>query len=299
MWSCLAAAALWAIAVALFRPLIEQHGPAAVNLGKSSLAALAFASATLFLGATPDVAARPGLWLLVALSGFVGMAMGDSLLFFAIRAGGVQRTLVIFNTSPLLAALAAVPIYGERPTGAGWLGIALILAGVTLVETDRVRIQGTAADRAITPGGGKSGAFVLVAGLGAAACQAAGIIMNRGPLQEIGLVPASATRLGAASLGLLILLALYKVGRRALRPLGSFGVWQRLSIPAFLGTVIAVYLMMRGIRDVPAATSAALLATTPIFSLPIARFVLHEAIGVRSVLGTLVGVAGVALLNTG
>lgn len=289
MIACLAAAALWAIAVSLFRRALDDLGPSAVNVGKCAFASLCFWVGVLVASAPPDLGARAGTWSIVALSGVIGMALGDTLLFVAVRDGGVQRALVLFNTSPVMAAVAAVAIYGETPSAAGWIGMAVTLAGVMLVETDPARPRPRA----------KTGAAwrTAAAGLGAAACQAAGILMNRGPLQVIELVPASAVRLSAASLALLVVMLLTRDGRPALAALAHSRAWQRIVPPTLIGTVLAVYLMMRGIRDVPVATSAALLATTPVFALPIARFVLREPIGARSIVGTLLAVLGVALLG--
>lgn len=288
MISCLVAAALWALAVSIFKGSIQRMGPGIVNLGKCALAALAFWIWAAFLDWSPE-AGTPWQWGAIALSGVIGMAVGDLLLFVAVREGGVQRALVIFNTSPILAALAAMPIYDEHPTLAGWGGIGLILAGVTMVETDpRRRVSTSGMDR------GRP-VMALFAGLGAAAGQAAGIVMTRGPLQEIPLVPASALRLSAAALALVVIFVLTARGRAALAG-STWRDWRGLALPTTIGTILAVYFMMRGIREVPAGVSAALLATSPIFALPISRFVLGESLGVRSVLGTMLVVAGVALL---
>ena len=263
MISCLVAAALWALAVSIFKGSIQRMGPGVVNLGKCSLAAMAFWIWAAFLEWSPE-AGTPWQWGAIALSGVIGMAVGDLLLFVAVREGGVQRALVIFNTSPILAALAAMPIYDEHPTLPGWSGIGLILVGVSLVETDprrRGAAQGIEGGRPL---------IALLAGLGAAGGQAAGIVMTRGPLQEIPLVPASALRLSAAALALVVIFLLTRKGRAALAS-PSWRDWRGLVLPTTIGTIVAVYFMMRGIREVPAGVSAALLATSPIFALPISR----------------------------
>ncbi|GAB4374051.1 MAG: DMT family transporter [Acidobacteriota bacterium] len=285
---CLAAAALWAVAVSMLRTPIRTHGAAAANLGKCLLAAAAF---WLLVPLTGGLGARGNAadWSLLALSGVVGMAAGDLCLFLAVRHGGVQRALVIFNSSPLLAALGAIPVYGEWPAAGTWLGMLLVIAGVTLVESDPVRRREARPDATAPP------RSVLFYGLGAAAGQAAGILLSRGPLQAVPLVPASAVRLSAAAIALVALLPLAARRRAGLRSVTPAAL-RDLALPTLIGTVIAVLFMMRGIRDVPAAISSSLLATTPIFSLPIARFVLAEPLGARSVAGTLLAVAGIAVM---
>jgi drug/metabolite transporter (DMT)-like permease len=289
MISSLVAAALWALAVVLFRDPIRRHGPAGVNFFKCTLAAVCFwAFIALVRPISSDAAT--GAWTLVALSGVVGMSLGDLLLFIAVREGGVQRALVLFNSSPLLTALVAIPVYGELPTLPAWIGIVLILVGVSAVETDPYRLRGSTPTEPSRPW------LAALAGTGAAAGQAAGILMARGPLQQIGVVPATAVRITTAAVALGLLLVASRGGRRTLAGLAR-GPWRQLAAASLIGTVLGLYFMMRGIQEVPAGIAAALIATSPIFSLPIARFVLHEPLGPRALLGTLVAVAGVVLIQ--
>jgi drug/metabolite transporter (DMT)-like permease len=64
-----------------------------------------------------------------------------------------------------------------------------------------------------------------------------------------------------------------------------------------LGTVIALPLAMKGQSVIAPGIAASLLATTPIFALPISVFALREPIGPASLAGTVLAVAGVALLS--
>ena len=47
------------------------------------------------------------------------------------------------GTGPLLAALAATAFFGERPTTAGWIGIALVLGGIVAFTGDPRKLMGT------------------------------------------------------------------------------------------------------------------------------------------------------------
>ncbi len=290
MLACLIAAALWAFSLAYFRDPIRQRGPVAVNFFKCTFACLCFWLWTIVLGTFPGRDAA-GAFGLLALSGVIGMSIGDVLLFIAVREGGVQRALVLFNTSPLIALVLALPVYGTLPSPIQLVGMAAVLAGVLLVETDPVRRAGN--ERASN--GGRPW-LAFFAGLGGAAGQAIGIVLSHGPLQSVDIVPASAIRLTAASAGLLAY-ALFKPRiRSALRELTP-RTWPRLALPSLFGSVIAIYFMMVGMRDVEPGISATLLATTPIFSLPVARFLLKEELGWRSALGTAAAVIGVVLIG--
>ena len=297
--SCLVAAALWAISISLFRPLIARFGPAPVNFFKCAFASVAYFAWLALAGRLAGLAALdPGAIGQLALSGFVGMAIGDSLLFSAVEAGGVQRTLVIYNSAPLMTALLAWAAGGAVPSAQVWLGMVLVVLGVGLVETDPARPRAT-------PGGAGSGTgasrpdaralrWTVIAALGAALGQATGLLLMQQPLQSVPIVEASLVRLAAAGAGVFVLLALRRGGSAELTRMGP-RTWPALALPSAVGTVIAVIFMMQGVRDLPPGIAAALLGTTPLFSLPISRFVLAEPVGVRSLAGTSLAVLGVAL----
>ena len=289
MLSCLIAAALWAVSLSLYRRPIRDLGPAEVNLFKCAAAVAAYWVWILAVGPRAGLGGA-GDWASLAASGVVGFTIGDLLLFVSVREGGVQRALVLFNTSPLMTALLAIVVLGEIPPPRRWLGMGLVLAGVFLVETDPVRV----AAAALRPARARPW-LATFAGLGAALGQSLGILLSRGPLQTVPVLPATAIRLSAAvvTLAPLVAFAPSGLGFRGLAPRN----WRRLLLPTILGTGIALLFSMRGIRDVPAGVAASLLATTPIFALPISRFVLDEPLGLRSVAGTMVAVGGVALLG--
>jgi drug/metabolite transporter (DMT)-like permease len=185
---------------------------------------------------------------------------------------------------------------GGAPSARVWAGMLLVAIGVGLVETDPGRpASGRAGGRAagVRPDP-KALRWTVIAALGAALGQATGLLLMRGPLLTVPIVEASLVRLAAAGAGVLLLLLLRRGGRASVVRMGP-RAWPALALPSLTGTVIAVIFMMQGVRDLPPGIAAALLGTTPLFSLPISRFVLSEPVGPRSFAGTAAAVLGVAL----
>jgi drug/metabolite transporter (DMT)-like permease len=174
----------------------------------------------------------------------------------------------------------------------------LVVVGVGLVETDPARPRpsrgGTGSEGATAPPDARTLRWTVIAALGAALGQATGLLLMQRPLQSVPIVEASLVRLAAAGAGVLLLLAVRRGGPGELARMGP-RAWPGLALPSVIGTVIAVIFMMQGVRDLPPGIAAALLGTTPLFSLPISRFVLAEPVGLRSLAGTSLAVAGVAL----
>jgi drug/metabolite transporter (DMT)-like permease len=300
--ACLAAAFLWAVAVTLFRRPVERYGARTVNLAKCLLATLLQGLTVWAAGqGSALLTASAGSLALVAASGVVGLTLGDTALFAAVRRIGVHRTLLLQTLSPVFAALIAFLWRGERITAGQAGGALLILAGVALVVAPR-RPLGTpgtatlgegarAAATAAVPGL----AFALLAALG----QGGGVVLAKSGMEEIGFLPASFLRLAAAALGLL-LIGIFSEDLKRLGPFLRDRDMLARALPAtLLGTYLALFLMMAGVALAPASVAAVLLATSPVFSLFLEAALERRAPDLRGLAGTLLAVAGVAVLSSG
>ncbi|HSN57128.1 MAG TPA: DMT family transporter, partial [Candidatus Sulfomarinibacteraceae bacterium] len=125
----LTAAALWATSVVLFRGPIASWGARAVNLAKCLIGAVLLALTLPATGGYAELATAPGRDLaFIALSGLVGLTLGDTALFAAVARLGAHRTLLVQTTAPVFAGLLAAA-GGERLAPGQLLGAAVVLAG--------------------------------------------------------------------------------------------------------------------------------------------------------------------------
>lgn len=76
---------------------------------------------------TPKVAA------LTALTGFLGLGVGMTLLLFALSGGDVGIVSTLSATSPVIILPMLWARTGERPAGAAWIGAALVVAGMGFI----------------------------------------------------------------------------------------------------------------------------------------------------------------------
>jgi drug/metabolite transporter (DMT)-like permease len=293
---CLSAALLWAVAVAVFRGAVLEHSARTVNLAKLWLGAALQGLTVLALGQAQVLGAASGRALvLLALSGLIGLTLGDTALFGSVARIGVHRALLLQTLAPVFAAVFAWAWRNSLPSGLETLGAAVILCGVALVVAPRRGgpIPGAAA-RASTP---------VVAGLAlgvlAAFGQGTGVVLAKEGMTEITFVPASFLRLATAAVGLALCeaarLRLHRLAHLLVAPI----MLSRVVPATLLGTYVALFLMMLGIALVPAAVSATLLATSPVFGLLIDTFVYRQPLTARGVVGTLLAVVGVAVLSQG
>lgn len=279
----LGTALCWAIGLTLFRRDVREVGARAVNLFKGIVGSLAFLL-VLGLGAARSAPLDAQMWL--ALSGVVGLALGDTLLFKALGTLGAHRTALLASLGPVLTTVGGWIFLGELLTAARLCGIALAVGGVTAVVWFR------RADRP-EPEAHLSG---ITLGVAAAACQAAGVLMAKRGLQDADALVGTTLRLVSATAVLAVVAFLRRDLRTDLGRLLRPAPLRRLVPAALLGTFLGLWLMQVGIRLTEAAVASALHSTTPLFTLPIAVFFLRERAGALSWAGSVLAVAGVILL---
>ncbi|HEX9737185.1 MAG TPA: DMT family transporter [Thermoanaerobaculia bacterium] len=283
----LGAALLWAVTLTMFRPAVDEHGAWTVNLGKSSIAAALLALTVLAMGEATALAAAPGRGVAVtALSGVVGLTLGDTALFGAIRRLGVYRALLFQTLGPVFAALIEIGFYGVAPRPARLAGIAVVLAGVALVFSP-------ARPRTAAPPRDVLGYVLAVV---AAFGQGAGVVLAKDGMGDLPLVSASFLRLLAGMLSMILVMSVNGRLRGAVRYLAAWRTLRRVVPPTFLGTYVAILMMMAGVAWAPASVAAVLLSTSPIFSLFIDHWTAGTPLTLRALAGTAVAVAGVGVL---
>jgi drug/metabolite transporter (DMT)-like permease len=289
--AALAAALLWALATLLFGQLGKSLLPLGLNLAKGAIALLLLALTLLVLGRPP--AGLEG-WVLVLLlaSGGVGIGLGDTVYFAAINHLGARRALLMETLAPALAALLAAVGLGEVLSWSAYLGMALTLAGVGWVISQR--LPPTAE---VTPSPGYRG---ILYGVLAALGQASGAVLSRAALADTSVDPlwSSLLRLVGGVLLITTLLASQGQLRHHIKPLESGRVLALVAVAAVLGTYLGIYLQQIALKYSPTGVAQALTATSPLFILPMAVLVGDRVTG-RAVGGAVVALAGVVLLVNG
>ncbi|MGF1535184.1 MAG: EamA family transporter [Elainellaceae cyanobacterium] len=300
--AALFAALIWALTSTVYAGIGQQIPPLPLNLLKG-LAAIGFTLVTLAGRQSPDLN-WPSVGLL-ALSGAVGIGLGDTAFFESLNCLGARRGLLLEALAPPLAALIAWLALGERlPTLAYW-GILLTVSGVAWVVVERTPPQVTAA--AIAPDLQTSrppendvAKFLLLRGIGfgslAALAQASGAVLSRAALADTAVPPlwSSLIRLvGGCAVLTLWLGARPQPGRfKALRSPRLIVI---VIATAFASTFLAIWLQQTALKYTATGVAQAIGATSPLFVIPIA-LLLGDRVSSRAILGAITALVGVCLL---
>jgi drug/metabolite transporter (DMT)-like permease len=227
-------------------------------------------------------------WL--GLSGIIGLALGDALLFQAFILIGARLGMLLLSLNPILAALLGWLVFQESLTALQILGIILAVLGVVAVVSER------GASGGVTFTSKKDYTKGVFLGLGAAACQAGGLIAARPGLAG-GFPPLSATliRMVAAALIIWGIAVVQKQVRETFSRVDGRS-WLIMSGGAFVGPVLGVTLSLYAIQTTFVGVASTLMAMTPVFMLPIGYFIFHERFGWKAIAGTGLAMVGITLL---
>lgn len=300
----LATSLFWSISPLLFTAAAKRLGPTAVNVVRLAFAVvvLGITHRLLFGHWIPEALPRQVTFL--AISGVLGLSIGDQALFGAFLDIGPRLASLVMTTAPLFAAFFGWLVLGERLHPAAWLGIALTLGGVGWVVSERP-------DRPLGARSPRWGRGVLLAVVGSA-CQAGGLLLSKQGMghgwlsPDAHMAPQAATlvRMVFAALGMLPIVGLHHlrnrirrgVSRETLR-IGSAGAGLMFAVGgAVVGPFLGVWLSLVAADRAPLGIAQTFCSLPPIFILPLMAVIHGERISRRAVLGAFVSVAGLALL---
>jgi len=299
--AALAAAALWAAASVIFRRLGDDDvSPLAMNLLKCSIALVLLVATSVVLvgrGWPTDLG-----WTnttILAVSGVVGLTLGDTAFFASLTRIGSRRSLLLRALSPPLTALLAIPVLGEPLTIKMCAGMILTVGGVVWVIMERE--PGPAPDpdeplKAEDDGFSREELVGLGYGVAASVLEAVGAVLTKWGGNDIPALDISIVRLLFGTLGLVIVVGATARIREVVEPMTVKRKAWLVVVATFFGTYLGIWLSMAGIRYTYTGVALTLASTSPVWILPLTHFFEDDTVTARAVVGAIVAVVGIAVL---
>jgi len=282
----LLSACSWALGAILWRRLGEHLSSYSMNLGKVILGSIGLGIILLLIGFEP-VGTQSVLFL--GLSGVLGIAIGDTFFFLALMELGPRRASLMGALNPVAIAVAAALFLGERPSAGAWAGIAATTLGVGWVLWERAPAVGGAPDSSLG----------IRYGLLSVLCTAFAVLLAKVGVLSVPTVQAAWIRLVAGSIGLV----LWGVCRSELggwvRPFGNTRLLAKVVAVVTVVVIGGFWLSIVALKHIDASIAGTLNSTSPLFILPLSSVLLKEKISLRTILGTVVAIGGVALILMG
>lgn len=230
--------------------------------------------------------------IVLALSGLVGIFLGDIALFATLRRIGPRRTAVMFSSNGPISAMIGFFVLGEVLQPVVFFGVVLVVVGVVVVILNR---QPVGEVHELEKSHGNM-TWAVFCGLLAATGQAAGAVIAK-PILEQGVDPfaASLIRVAAAVICLYLVMILPLKGVRAQNPYTKKYFWQT-ALSGFLGMAIGMSLLLFALKGGKVGVVTTLSSITPVLILPIIWWQTKKCPSIYAWLGALVVVVGSALI---
>ena len=286
--TALLTACCWSCSSYIFTAAANRIGSVQINIDRMLLAVIILFTTITLAGISIDLSKNQIINL--AVSGIIGLVIGDTFLFKAFTMIGTRLSMLLMSLTPAMSAILAYFFLGERIALLGIAGMVITLVGIILVVFDK-KEDGTSSHA----GKGLGIFYGILGALG----QAIGMIFAKLAFEESDINGFLATfiRLFAAAILILpvsILLRRYKNPITLYRA-DTKGLALTLG-GTFFGPFLGITLSLVAISNTSVGIASTLMATVPVLMLPIGKFVFKDHINLKAIIGALIAVAGVAIL---
>jgi len=286
----LGAAVCWAVGSVMSVTPARHLGAFAFTRWRMAMVALMLWAVVAFNGtwATFDAHA----WGVMAVSGLVGIFIGDTALFSAINRLGPRRAGVLFATHAAFSAALGFALLGERMSLQAFAGAVLTLVGVMLAIVLGRHKDETHAWEADNGSVGLGVALALVAAL----CQAVGSLIAKPVMaQQVDPVLASAVRVTVATAAHGVLLMTGFAAARATQA-PTLRVLGQTALNGFIAMGIGMTLVLLALEKGDVGMVAILSSVSPILVLPLLWLQLGRAPAPGAWVGATLTVVGTGLI---
>ncbi|MEW6015923.1 MAG: DMT family transporter [Candidatus Zixiibacteriota bacterium] len=287
----LVTALVWAVAVILFKKSGEKFHPLGLNLFKNILAFLLFLPTIYLFGQTLFHDAPVSDYLLLFLSGFLGLAVADTLFLTSLNILGAGLAAILACLYSPTIIILSVLFLDERLTWMQLAGASLIVAAV-LTTVIKNKNNGAPADKKRLWLGISLGALSYLAG-------GIGVIVMKPVLERSPILWVTEVRLLSGIIFVTALLALHPGRKLILAPGMNRRGWGFTIAGSLAGAYFSMLLWLTGLKFTQASIAAALNQTTNIFIFLLAVIFLKEPVTARRVFGIILAVAGALLVTFG
>lgn len=274
-------AASWACGTLLFDRIGKVMSPAGITFVKGAAGILLMALLAVCLGGFDRIEPMDGLYL--ALSGIIGIAVGDTLFFKSLQDLGAKMQVLFFMLGQVMTMLLSFLFLGELLSVNEYVGSFALLLGVVIV------LWGKQEDHPNKARG-------ILYGLLAIGCFSLSAVIVKYSIHDVDVVSATFYRMSFGTVFILLAGLTSKEIKTWVRPLRDV----RLSVLFLVNVLIITFggflLSMVAIKNISVSLASVLGTTEPIFVLLFAYLFNHDTASRRELVGALVSVLAVIFI---
>lgn len=284
--SALLCAMIWAFAVIMFRKSGETAHPIALNLFKNLLGILLLLPTGWLMGEALTHGASGRDYLLLFLSGTLGIGISDTLFFKSLNLLGAGLSAIIdCMYSPFVIGMSMLWL-GERLKVLQAVGVVLIVSAVFVATFEKHHKTISRHDLI----------WGIIYGVLSMLTVAMGIVIIKPLLAYSPLVWVTQVRLASGALVLAVFLLFRRDRRSIMASMAVSRGWKYMIAGSVMGAYLSLVLWLAGMKYTQASVAAALNQTSNIFTFIFAGLILKEVINPQRTVGIILGVSGVFLV---
>ncbi|MFK7820165.1 MAG: DMT family transporter [Planctomycetaceae bacterium] len=287
----LSAAVLWAFSSLLYAETkLTAWG---MNFSKIAIAVLILFVQLLILSGingTPFLTASTEAWGWLGISGLIGLTIGDTCYFRSLQILGARRCLIVTTTAPVFAAVLGWLLLGEVLVWASAVGIVMTLAGIIWVIRES---DGKDEEPGHYPGTQREG---ILYGTAASVCQAVGAVAAKIAMEDLGALEATFIRMLLAGILAGAVIGLKRQLASTISQLLQPELLRKFLPAVLCGTWLGVWFSQVAFKYADVGIAQTLLATCPLFAIPMVRMKYGTKITATAMAGSLVAVIGICLI---
>ncbi len=287
-FAALAVAIFWTVTALAFESASRKIGSLNVNILRLALA-LVFISIFTFISRghfLPMDASRHN-WIWLALSGIVGLVLGDYYLFRSYTLIGSRFSQLIMTLAPPLSAVFAYFILGESLKIIQIVGMAIVILGIAIAIFNKP-VKGEKLSIKLAPAG------LFYAFIGALG-QALGIVLSKYGMDDYDPFASTQIRIIAGVAGYSIIISLLRRWKHVGISLSNLPAMKVLTLGAFFGPFLGISFSLLSVKYTEAGIASTIMSISPVLILAPSIWIFKEKITTLEIAGAILSVAGVAL----
>ncbi|WP_087024524.1 DMT family transporter [Thaumasiovibrio subtropicus] len=288
-WLALLAAFLWAFSSMISVTPARHLGTFAYSRWRMACVTLMLCSAATFMSGWSSLLHQD--YAVMALSGLIGIFIGDTALFACFNRVGPRRAGLLFSCHAVFSAILGVWLFDESLYGWKLVGAILVFSGVLLAVFFGQNKRAHSWEKV------NGNLWIAISlGLTAALCQSLGAIIAK-PVMSSGSDPiaASAIRMATALTAHCVLFCCgFKIAK-ASSPM-NWSILGQVALNGFLAMGVGMTLIMIALSRGDVGMVGLLSSTTPIMILPLMWLFTRQRPSLLSWVGAILAVAGTGMI---
>jgi drug/metabolite transporter (DMT)-like permease len=229
-------------------------------------------------------------WFWFGLSGIIGFALGDTLLFRSFVLVGPRLGMLMMSLVPVFSTLIAWLFLHEILDYTDIIAIIVTIVGISWVVLTR-------GNHRQNLHGKDHYTIGLLCGVGGALGQAVGLILSKKGLNSnFSPLAGNIIRVLIATIAIWIVSIITGQIPKTLKSLKDKTATRTMCGGAFLGPFLGVWLSLFAVKYAYVGIASTLMALPPILLIPLSHWIFKEKITTGAVLGTIIAVIGVTLI---